>query len=125
MIKIQWTEAEESPTWETAIYANSYKDALQQLIKHVNSRDAIAEFFRVIETGIPAEDRYGREPDKVKSLAQYLAEFIEHEQDNGLILTNNMMYIKSEYNSWRELLEQALDAYESTEQVKIRIEKVL
>jgi len=50
MIKIQWTEAEESPTWETFIYANSYKEALQQLIEHINNRDAIAELFRVIET---------------------------------------------------------------------------
>jgi len=62
---------------------------------------------------IPAEDRYGREPDKVKSLAQYLAEYFEHELTNG-----------SDYRSHHELFEQAIDAYESTENVKIRIERV-
>ena len=59
---------------------------------------------------IPAEDRYGREPDKVKSLAQYLAEYINDELSYDV--------------TWIALLEQALDAYESTEQVKIRIEPV-
>jgi len=115
MIKIQWTEAEESPTWETLACINSYKEALQWLVEHVNGRDAIAEFFRVVETGIPAEDRYGRESDKVKPLAQYLAEYLEQE-----IIKKYQN--KREY--WmREMVEQALDAYESTENVRIKIEK--
>lgn len=46
-----------------------------------------------------------------KPLAQYLAEYIEHEI--GL----------HSYNPSCELLEQALEAYESTENVKIKIEK--
>lgn len=48
-----------------------------------------------------------------KPLVQYLGEYIDHE------LCNN-----TEHDSWRELLEQALNAYQSTEQVKIRIERV-
>jgi len=62
-------------------------------------------------------------PGKVKPLAQYLDEYIKHEVDIG-----NLNVIVSElfaYDSWRELLEQALDAYESTECVKIKIERDL
>jgi len=96
------------------------------------------------DQNIPAEDRYGREPDnkgkdvfvsglgcvhvvpdKVKPLAQYLGEYIEHEIETENILSLDDFEGLSLYNSWRELLEQAFDAYESTEQVKIRIEKVL
>ena len=69
---------------------------------------------------VPAEDRYGREPDKVKPLAQYLDEYIEHEVEiNNISPEVDELFA---YDSWRELLQQALDAYESTEQVKIRIE---
>lgn len=53
-------------------------------------------------------------PDKVKPLAQYLGDYIKEEIDSGCYYDG----------SWRELLEQALDAYESTEQVKIRIERI-
>lgn len=61
----------------------------------------------------PTKSRYGREPDKVKPLAEYLAEYVEPlDHSNSYII------------GWRELLEQALDAYESTENVKIRIERV-
>jgi len=61
-------------------------------------------------------------PNKVKPLAQYLDEYIEHEAElNNICAATALLYA---YNSWRELLEQALDAYESTENVKIRIEKV-
>ena len=61
-----------------------------------------------------------RIPDKVKPLAQYLAEYIDHEATAEEIdsLWNR------EINVWHELLEQALDAYESTEGVKIKIEKI-
>ena len=58
------------------------------------------------------------EPENVKPLAQYLGEYIEHEC--GMV----DVFTTSGAVSWRELLEQALDAYESTEQVKIRIERV-
>jgi len=57
-----------------------------------------------------------------KPLAQYLDEYIEHEVElNNICAATALLYA---YNSWRELLEQALDTYESTEQVKVRIEKV-
>ena len=53
-------------------------------------------------------------PNKVKSLAQYLAEYLEHEGD---ILPANIGDSKA-------VLEQALDAYQSTENVTIKIERV-
>ena len=57
-----------------------------------------------------------------KPLAQYFGEYIEHEVEIGNIDPSaSILYA---YNSWRELLEQAFDAYESTEGVKIRIEKI-
>ena len=46
-----------------------------------------------------------------KPLAQYLALYLEAE-------------IPTELSAWCELLEQALDAYESTENVKIKIERI-
>ena len=49
------------------------------------------------------------EPDKVKSLAQYL---FEHDCEYA------------DVRSSREYFQQSLDAYESTEQVNIRIERV-
>ena len=64
---------------------------------------------------IPAEDRDGREPDKVKPLAQYLDEYVEHEIEIGGMA----------YHTWEGLFEQALDAYKSTQGVQIRIERVL
>lgn len=72
--------------------------------------------------GTPAESRYGREPDKVKPLAQYLDEYIEHEVELDNLDTGVSELFA--YDSWRELFEQAFDAYESTENVKIRIERV-
>jgi hypothetical protein len=47
-----------------------------------------------------------------KPLAQYLAEYVEHE-----LIDNN------DSGSWRELFGQALDAYESTESAVIQIIK--
>ncbi|MCK5608849.1 hypothetical protein KAR91_43655 [Candidatus Pacearchaeota archaeon] len=70
-------------------------------------------------TPTPAEDRYGRQLGAVKPLAQYLDEYLDHEAELG-----NLSYIVYDKDSWRELLEQALDAYELTENVKIRIERV-
>lgn len=62
------------------------------------------------------------EPDKVKPLAQYLDEYIQHEEEIGNIEPDvGVLYA---WDSWYELLKQALDAYESTEQVKIKIERV-
>ena len=100
---------------------------------------------------IPTESQHGREPDKVKPecktckgfkdkyciqtgtmipcpdcqkvkpLAQYLSEYIYHHiQSHGQHICIDVHHIA--YESWSELLQQALDAYESTEQVKIRIE---
>lgn len=65
--------------------------------------------------GTPAESRYGRDvkSDKVKPLAQYLVDYLQHEHPVGF----NRLF-------WKRIIEQALDAYESTEQVKIRIERI-
>ncbi len=60
-------------------------------------------------------------PHKPKLLAQYLDEYIEHEVEAGNI--DPSVSILYAYNSWCELLEQALDAYESTENVTIKIER--
>lgn len=60
-------------------------------------------------------------PHKVKPLSQYLDEYIEREVELG-----NIRPVVSDlfaYDSWRELLEQALDAYQSTENVTIKIER--
>ena len=55
--------------------------------------------------------------DKVKLLAQYLAEYVE-------VLDRSYKLDHSYIAEWCELLEQALDAYQSTENVTIRIERV-
>jgi len=61
---------------------------------------------------IPAESRYGHEPDKVKPLAQHLGEYLAPlDHSNSYII------------GWCDLLKHALDTYESTENVKIKIEK--
>ena len=49
--------------------------------------------------------------NKVKPLAQYLVDYLQHKHPIGF----NRLF-------WKRIIEQALDAYESTEQVKIRIE---
>ena len=60
-------------------------------------------------------------PDKVKPLAQYLAEYLAaginriHEAGMPMDYTEEGL---------KPVLEQALDAYESTENVKIKIERV-
>ena len=54
-------------------------------------------------------------PHKPKSLAQYLAEYLDYEY-----------YVETDagrVSTLCELLEQALDAYESTENVTIKIER--
>ena len=75
-------------------------------------------------TSIPAEDRYGREPGKVKPLAQYLAEYLDHEKYDFAAVDERYGDVAVEFDTTdlKNNLEQALDAYESTEQVKIRIE---
>lgn len=86
-----------------------------------NIRDIMEVLYPVgLQTGTPTDPQPNREPEP-KPLAQYLDEYIEHEIELG-----NIRPAVSDlfaYNSWRDLLQQALDAYESTEQVKIRIEK--
>ena len=82
-----------------------------------NIRDIMEVLYPLEAT--PPDPQHGRD---VKPLAQYLDEYIEHEVElNNVSPEVGELYA---YNSWRELLEQALDAYESTEQVKIRIERV-
>ena len=87
----------------------------------------------IMATAIPPDPQHGREPcktcdgsgkdpnqgsfepcpdckpEKVKPLAQYLVEYLHHE---------------IVYDVDRELLEQALDAYQSTENVTIKIKPV-
>ena len=65
---------------------------------------AIKEF----EKDTPAELQHSREPEKVKPLAQYLAEYVTYESYGHEL--HRWGTIK-----WRELLKQALDVYESTE----------
>ena len=74
--------------------------------------------------GIPAESRYGRVcegctvpqdkcPHKPEPLAQYLAEYIRQELDDRI-----------DYSEWPKAMVRALDAYQSTEQVTVKIERV-
>ena len=63
-----------------------------------------------LDIGTPTNPQHGREPDKVKPLAQYLGEYLRHEI--------------STYRSLDPILEQALDAYQSTENVTIKIERI-
>jgi len=66
--------------------------------------------------GTPAESRYGREPEKMKSLARYLSEYlatgIDRAHETGMPV------------DYTEEGLQALDAYQSTENVTIKIERV-
>jgi len=91
--------------WEVQTRLQSYlgnENAIQFVLKVLNKVQSTS-----------AESRYGREPDKVKSLAQYLNEYLKYELETSTLIITG-----------RELLEQALDAYESTERVKIEIKKV-
>ena len=57
-----------------------------------------------------------------KPLAQFLDEYIQHEYDEDNIGEGvNILYA---WDSWLELLEQAIEAYQSTEQVTIEITKL-
>ena len=74
------------------------------------------------EQNTPPDPQHGRDAKpEPKPLAQYLDEYIEHEIEIGNI--RPAVSDLHAYNSWRELLEQALDAYESTENVTIKIER--
>jgi len=75
---------------------------------------AAMEEVGILAQATPADPQHGREPEKVKPLAQYLSEYLDYQ---GNILPADM-------DSLRDIFEQALDAYESTEQVKIRIEPI-
>ncbi len=88
------------------------------LQKFPTRENAVKEF--ETESGTPPDPQHGREPEP-KPLAQYLGEYVDYEAELLNIQSGIRLY---EYNSWRELFKQALDAYESTEQVRIRIERV-
>lgn len=62
----------------------------------------------------------GREPDKVKPLAQYLAEYVDTELDRHEKETGKDEWSFNDLLYW---LHQALDAYENTEGVVIKIER--
>ena len=107
--------------WETFLVVNSYKEASEQLAKLINDNDAIGDFFRVVETGT-SKIEYGdcKEckhnvdcPHKPKSLAQFIDEYIDYEIGDSVVIGQ----------VWVKLLKQALDAYESTENVTIKIER--
>ena len=111
------------------------EDRLADLLEHqtIDKRDFVPLVLADIAQGtaIPAEDRYSlkcspcmnrgtaqclgckwhTEPDKVKPLAQYLDECIQRS-----------ILVVGDY-SLQPLLEQALDAYQSTENVTIKIER--
>ena len=105
------------------------EDRLADLLEYqtIKKRDFVPLVLADIaqDKDTPAKPQHGREPDKVKPLAQYLDEYIEHEIELGNIeefaTAGHAIFLG---NSWAWLLEQAFDAYESTEQVKIKIEKV-
>jgi len=68
----------------------------------------------------PPNPQHGHEPDKVKPLAQYLSEYLAtgidrmHEAGMPMDFTEDGL---------KPILEQALDAYQSTENVTIKIER--
>ena len=84
----------------------------------------------LITGGTPPEPQHGREPDKVKPLAQYLAKYIEHEHTEGegyaayFINSYPDGSVNLDIGCLRAVLEQALDAYQSTENVTIKIERI-
>ena len=85
--------------------------------------------FELRPQSIPAEDRYGRKPDKVKSLARHLGEYLEYEHedyDKGISFIDSYPdgSINFDIAALESVLKHALDAYESTQNVKIRIERV-
>ena len=59
-------------------------------------------------------------PDYIRPLAKYLADYL----DDDYFIYDQVDYERLDMDDIYELLEQALDAYENTEQVKIRIERV-
>ena len=65
-------------------------------------------------------------PHKPKPLAQYLAEYLDHEKYDFAAVDEQYGDVAVEFDTTdlRDNLKQALDAYESTENVKIRIERV-
>ena len=85
---------------------DKFEEMKKAILKKFPTRKiALKEFEN--ETGTPPDPQHGRGPDKVKLLAQYLGEYLRHE-----IVDVDL-----------ELLEQALDAYQSTENVTIKIER--
>ena len=81
---------------------------LQSYLNNENAIRFVSEALNKIQA-TPPEPQHGREPDKVKPLAQYLTEY-------------NCEHTGSRF--CREYFQQALDAYQSTENVTIKIERV-
>ena len=76
--------------------------------------------FRSPWNEVQAEPQHGRKPDKVKPLAQYLSEYLA----GGIDRTHEAGFpVDFTKEGLRLVLEPALEAYESTENVKIRIER--
>jgi len=105
------------PCWEVETRLPGYLNN-ENAIQFVSA--ALYKVGRKLIHGTPPDSQHGREP-KPKPLAQYLDKYIDVEIESGNVSPDVAELYA--YNSWRELFEQALDAYESTENVKIRIER--
>ena len=77
-------------------------------------------------TNTPSKPQHSREPGKVKSLAQYLAEYLNHGRYDFALIDDRYgdTAIEIDIVDLKNNIEQALDAYESTENVKIKIDRV-
>ncbi len=78
-----------------------------------NIRDVMEVLYPLENTS--SESQHGREP---KPLAQYLADYLETETRRSVDVGES--WLQTQTQEW---LEQALDAYESTENVVIQIIK--
>lgn len=122
MIESEWIPCKTcgNPTTFLGIkLCNGCWEVETRLQSYLTNENAIRFVLKALDTikATPVEPKHGREPEKVKPLAQYLAEYINHEYVTGELIGSN--------KTWQEFMGQALDAYESTQGVQIRIEKVL
>ena len=101
---------------------------LKEALKRKHNKSMIAVVADTLQTegdiSTPPDPQHGREPES-KSLTQYLGEYLEQEKDvfANFGPPNCLPRIEIDIDSLRELLEQALDAYQSIENVTIKIER--
>lgn len=105
--------------YESAYHKALLKDGWQAAMEEVGilAHDTPPDPQRGHEQSWP-----GRKPwENIKPLAQYLGEYLA----TGIDRTHEAgMPVDFTEEGLKSILEQALDAYESTEGVKVRIEKV-